>query len=80
MHKLQGSGVQSLFVHSWYYVTNWVYVILSRVQTKSGLFIRKQLSNDLSKYSTPKKLTNMILKLRKKTPFFGTKGNCSLFL
>jgi hypothetical protein len=30
-HKLQGTGVDSLFVHSWSYVTNWVYVMLSRV-------------------------------------------------
>ena len=22
-HKLQGSGVENLFVHNWYYVTNW---------------------------------------------------------
>ena len=69
-HKLQGSGVQSFFVHSWCYVTNWVYVILSRVKTKSGLFLRKQLNNDLSKYSVPKKITNMISKSRKQHHFF----------
>ena len=73
-HRLQWSGAQSLFFHSWYYVTNWVYVILSRVKTKSGLFLRKQLNNDLSKYSVPKKLTNMISKLRKKTAIFHTKN------
>ena len=41
-HKLQGSGVQNLLVHNLYYVTNWVYVILSRAKTKSGLFLRKK--------------------------------------
>ena len=37
-HKLQGSGVENLFVHNWYYVTNWVYVILSRVKTNLVYF------------------------------------------
>ena len=71
-HKLQGSGVENLFVHNWYYVTNWVYVILSRVKTKSGLFLRKKLDEDLSKYLVPKNLTRMLAKLRHKTPIFRT--------
>ena len=40
-HKLQGSGVNNLFVHNWSYVTNWVYIMLSRVKTQAGLFSRK---------------------------------------
>jgi len=28
-HKLQGSGVDNVFVHTWSYTTNWVYVLLS---------------------------------------------------
>ena len=72
-HKLQGSGVQNLFVHNWYYVTNWVYVILSRVKTISGLFLRKKLDNDLSKYLVPRNLTTMLSKLKDKTPLFRTK-------
>ena len=71
-HKLQGSGVENLFVHNWYYVTNWVYVILSRVKTRSGLFLRNKLDNSLSKYSVPKKLTTMISKLKDNTPSFRT--------
>ena len=71
-HKLQGSGVENLFVHNWYYVTNWVYVILSRVKTRSGLFLRNKLDNSLSKYSVPKKLTRMISKLKDNTPSFRT--------
>jgi PIF1-like helicase len=35
-HKLQGTGVDNLFVHNWQYQTNWPYVMLSRVKTKSG--------------------------------------------
>ena len=71
-HKLQGSGVENLFVHNWYYVTNWVYVILSRVKTRSGLFLRYKLDNNLSKFSVPKKLTSMISKFKDKTPTFRT--------
>ena len=37
-HKLQGSGVKSVFVHTWSYTTNWAYVMLSRVKTKNDLF------------------------------------------
>ena len=48
-HKLQGSGVDCLFVHNWSYVTNWVYVVLSRVKTRAGLFCRKPISTDLRK-------------------------------
>ena len=33
-HKLQGSGVDNVFVHTWSYATNWAYVMLSRVKTK----------------------------------------------
>ena len=43
-HKLQGSGVDKLFVHNWSYVTNWVYVMLSRVKTRAGLFSRVRLN------------------------------------
>jgi hypothetical protein len=50
-HKLQGSGIDSLFVHNWSYVTNWPYVMLSRVKTRAGLFCKKKLSRDLSKYA-----------------------------
>jgi len=59
-HKLQGTGVDSLFVHNWSYVTNWVYVMLSRVRTHDGLFCRKPLSYDLNKYAVPESLKRML--------------------
>jgi hypothetical protein len=59
-HKLQGHGVDSLFVHNWSYVTNWVYVMLSRVRTCKGLYCRKPLSTDLRKYAVPEALTRMM--------------------
>jgi hypothetical protein len=63
-HKLQGTGVDCLFVHNWSYVTNWVYVMLSRVKTRAGLFCRKPLSTDTNKYTVPKSLTNMLDQFR----------------
>jgi hypothetical protein len=67
-HKLQGSGVDSLFVHNWSYVTNWVYVMLSRVRTRAGLFCRKELSKDLRKYAVPEALKRMLQHFQTKAP------------
>ncbi len=50
-HKLQGRGVDQLYVHNWSYVTNWPYVMLSRVKTMAGLLCRSKLSTDLRKYA-----------------------------
>jgi hypothetical protein len=61
-HKLQGSGVDSLFVHNWSYVTNWPYTMLSRIQELQGLFARKLLSEDISKYQVPESLKKMVHK------------------
>jgi hypothetical protein len=69
-HKLQGSGVDSLFVHNWSYVQNWVYVMLSRVKTRAGLFCRKPLSKDLRKYAVPEALQRMLQSFRSKAPTY----------
>ena len=45
--KLQGCTVDSILANDWYYGANWVYVVLSRVRTMKGLYIRKPLSKDL---------------------------------
>ena len=71
-HKLQGTGVDALFVHNWSYVTNWVYVMLSRVQTHAGLFARQKLSNDLSKYDVPLALQRMLQQFQSKAPTYWT--------
>jgi hypothetical protein len=74
-HRLQGSGVDSLFVHNWSYVQNWVYVMLSRVKTHAGLFCRKPLSYDLTKYAVPEALQRMLHQFRStKTPTYWTDG------
>ena len=72
-HQLQGSGVDSLFVHNWSYVQNWVYVMLSRVKTRAGLFLRKPLSYDLTKYAVPEALQRMLHQFRStKSPTYWT--------
>ena len=42
-HKLQGTGVNKLFVQDWQYKRNWPYVVMSRVKTFNGLFLRLPL-------------------------------------
>ena len=44
VHKLQGRSLEKLFVFSWSYTSNWIYVLLSRVKTSTGLFVRTPLS------------------------------------
>ena len=68
-HKLQGSGVDNLFVHNCSYITNWVDVMLSRVKTRSGLFARKKLSKDLQNYEA---LHKMLAKFHNKAPTYWT--------
>ena len=52
-HKLQGATIASLFVHCWRYEKNWPYVVLSRVKTLKGLYLRKPLTKDPKKYAVP---------------------------
>jgi hypothetical protein len=54
-HKLQGSSVDSIFVHAWIY-ENWTYVVLSRVRTHKGLYLRHPLDFDLRRYAVPPRL------------------------
>jgi hypothetical protein len=69
-HRLQGSGVDTLFVHNWSYVQNWVYVMLSCVRKRSGLFCRMKLSKDLTKYAVPESLQKMLQHFSCKTPTY----------
>ena len=66
-HKLQGSGVDELFIHEWRYnVKNYPYVVLSRVTTLEGLFLRNKLSPDLTKYAMPDNLSSFLQRVRLK--------------
>ena len=63
-HKLQGCTVDSILANDWYYGANWVYVVLSRVRTMKGLYIRKPLSKDLKKYEKPAAMKEMLKKFQ----------------
>ena len=46
-HKLQGKTLSNLVINSWNYcVQNWVYVVLSRVKTLSGIVLNQKLDEN----------------------------------
>jgi hypothetical protein len=45
-HKLQGQTKDAIIVSDYVYGSNWIYVVLSRVTTIAGLFLR----NPINKY------------------------------
>ena len=63
-HKLQGSTVSNLLVNDWFYGNNWIYVVLSRVRTAKGLYIRDYLSLDLTRYAMKEEMKLMIHDLK----------------
>jgi PIF1-like helicase len=66
-HKLQGSGVESLFVHKWSNVTNWNYVMLSRVKSMTGLYAGDRLPVlDMTIYKLKPAYETMMSKFRTK--------------
>ena len=71
-HKLQGASINQLFVNNWKYTTNWPYVVLSRLRSREGLYLRNKLSTDLTKYAMPLELQKMIQRLEKTAPTFWT--------
>ena len=72
-HKLQGASINQLFVNNWNYTTNWPYVVLSRLRSSQGLYLRNKLSTDLTKYAMPWQLQKMIQRLEKTAPTSWTK-------
>jgi len=63
-HKLQGCTVDAILANDWFYGANWAYVVLSRVRTMAGLYIRKRLSRDLKKYAKLPAMKRMLKKFR----------------
>ena len=63
-HKLQGSSVDKLYVPSWSYQPNWVYVMISRVRRLDGLFIGRPL-DPTKDFSVPERLTGMLRMFRR---------------
>ena len=64
-HKLQGATMENILVNDMRYKKNWHYVVLSRVRTMAGLYLREPLSYDLSKYAMPAAYTDMIETFRR---------------
>ena len=67
-HKLQGKTVEAILAYAFRYSVNWPYVVMSRVTTMDGLYLRKRLSDDLSNYTVPPELTEMLVRLRDREP------------
>ena len=60
-YKLQGVGLDSLFVSEWNNgARNWVYVMLSRVCTRNGLFLRTKIPTDPMLYAMSPELASML--------------------
>ena len=43
VHKLQGRSLDCIVASDWYYGPNWIYVLLSRLRTSAGLYVRDPL-------------------------------------
>ena len=43
VHKLQGRSLDCIVASDWHYGANWVYVLLSRLRTSAGLYVRNNL-------------------------------------
>ena len=66
-HKLQGQSKDSLVISVWSNRRNWNYVALSRVRTRSGLYLVKPLPHNAD-FSVPQELNHMMSILRQKAP------------
>jgi hypothetical protein len=64
-HKLQGCSLDAILVNDWCYKANWVYVVLSRVKTLAGLYLRQELSYDLTKYQQSQSMKDMMESFQK---------------
>ena len=64
-HKLQGQSKDSVFVHAWSCTKNWVCVVLSRVRTLSGLFLREKLDGGKD-FSNDGRMVRMLNRFRQK--------------
>jgi hypothetical protein len=59
-HKLQGCTLPELAVFEQYYGPNWMYVVLLRMRTMSGLYLSEPLSTDPGKYDMSNEMQDMI--------------------
>jgi hypothetical protein len=66
-HKLQGQTKDALCAGEWHYGNNWVYVVLSRVKSLSGLFLCTPL-DPTKDYSRDARLSTMLRNFRQRAP------------
>ena len=65
-HKLQGKTCDHIYICNWNYATNWVYVVLSRVKKRTGLYLQQPLDKNTDKYKMPHSLKRMMAKFKAK--------------
>ena len=63
-HKLQGATLENLYITTWLYGKNWVYVVLSRVTSLDGLFLKEPLVYNMEKYKQNEEMAAMIRDLK----------------
>ena len=63
-HKLQGRSMDRLVICQWKNISNWPYVVVSRVRRYAGLFLTKPLPDNIS-FGPPTLLLEMMDRLRK---------------
>ena len=62
--KLQGSSVQNLYIKEWNIsCKNWIYVMLSRVRNRKGLFLESKISENPNDFSLDQRLVKMMNEL-----------------
>ena len=62
-HKLQGKTMASLVIAEWVAKPNWAYVVLSRVRTLAGIYLKDPLPANCS-FNPPQEYLTMIERLR----------------
>ena len=63
-HKLQGMSKLMMVVTEWGSFPNWIYVVLSRVTTRAGLFLLKLLTRRIESFVVSKELVDFERKMQ----------------
>ena len=77
---MQGQSIKNIFISSWDVRGNWIYVVLSRCKTRSGMFLRSKLDYDKIKKGMDQKCIDFYNRWRRtktreatdREPFFYT--------
>ena len=58
--------VTNIYICNWNYTSNWVYVVLSHVKQRKGLYLRTKLNSNITRYAKPNLLKRMMQKFKTK--------------